>query len=66
MLSVGVREAYLHCAKAIMRSGLWKSETRVPRSVLPSMGQMLNEQSGGAAVVESQEAMVERFRSQLY
>lgn len=66
VVSVAVREAYLHCAKAIMRAGLWKTESRVPRSVLPSMGQMINEQSGGATVAESQEEMVRRYQEQLY
>jgi PPOX class probable FMN-dependent enzyme len=66
VISVTVREAYLHCAKAIMRSGLWKAESQVPRSVLPSMGQMIHDQSGGATVVESQEVMLARHREQLY
>jgi PPOX class probable FMN-dependent enzyme len=66
VVTVTVREAYLHCAKAIMRSKLWKAEAQVPRSVLPTMGQMINEQSGGATVIESQEAMAERYKAQLY
>lgn len=66
VVTVTVKEAYLHCAKAIMRSGLWKAESKVPRSVLPTMGQMINEQAGGATVIEPQEAMVERYRAQLY
>ncbi len=66
VVTVTVKEAYLHCAKAIMRSGLWKAESQVPRSVLPTMGQMINEQAGGTVVIEPQEAMVERYRAQLY
>lgn len=66
VVTVTVKEAYLHCAKAIMRSGLWKAESKVPRSVLPTMGQMINEQAGGATVIEPQEAMVKRYRTQLY
>ncbi len=66
VVTVAVREAYLHCAKAIMRCGLWKAESQVQRSVLPSMGQMLREQTGGVVVAESQAEMVERYRAQLY
>ncbi len=66
VLTVAVREAYLHCAKAIMRSGLWKPETQVPRSVLPSMGQMIHDQSGGATAIEPQEVVLARYREQLY
>ena len=66
VLSVEVREAYLHCAKAIMRSKLWSTEVQVPRSVLPTMGQMIHDQSGGATVLEPQETVLARYRSQLY
>jgi len=66
VVAVAVQEAYLHCAKAIMRSGLWKAEAQVPRSVLPSMGQMIHDQSGGATAVEPQEVVLARYREQLY
>lgn len=66
VLAVSVREAYLHCAKAIMRAGLWKAEAQMPRSVLPSMGQMIHDQSGGVTAIESQEVAVARYREQLY
>jgi PPOX class probable FMN-dependent enzyme len=66
VVTVAVREAYLHCAKAIMRSGLWKAESRVDRGVLPSMGQMIHDQSGGVTAIESQEVVMARYREQLY
>src|SRR5262245_20562472 len=37
VIEVQVEDAYLHCAKALMRSKLWSPESRVERSVLPSM-----------------------------
>ena len=66
VVSVKVREAYLHCAKAIMRAGLWKAESIVPRSVLPSLGQMIRDQTIGETTAETQEQMVERYKAQLY
>ena len=66
VLTVTVREAYLHCPKAIMRAGLWKTEAQVERSVLPTLGQMIQDQSGAVALPESQEAAVARYRTQLY
>jgi len=60
-IEVAVEEAYLHCAKALMRSKLWAPESLRERSVLPTMGQMLNDQTGKAAPAESQEAMVARY-----
>lgn len=38
VVRIAVREAYLHCAKAFMRSRLWDPAAQVPRSDLPSMG----------------------------
>ena len=41
---VSVRAAYLHCAKAFLRSGLWEPSTWIDRSTLPPLGQMLKDQ----------------------
>ncbi len=64
ILRITLREAYLHCAKALMRSRLWDPEARIDRSQLPTMGEMMRDQVGSAA--ESQESMVARYRAQLY
>jgi len=66
VLVVTVREAYLHCAKALMRSHLWDPEARVPRDTLPTMGEMMRDHIGSADAPESQEAMVARYREILY
>lgn len=65
VLRIAVREAYLHCAKALMRSHLWDPAARIVRAELPTMGQMLREQTGSGAA-ESQAQMVARYRSELY
>ena len=44
VLRVSVREAFLHCGKAILRSKLWDETARVDRSALPPYGQMLKDQ----------------------
>ena len=46
VVRVTVQAAYLHCAKAFMRSRLWDPATRVDRSVLPTIGQMIADQTG--------------------
>jgi hypothetical protein len=66
VLVVRLGEAYLHCAKALMRSRLWSDDVRVDRSVLPSMGQMLKDQIGLTEEPETQEVMRERYSDQLY
>jgi PPOX class probable FMN-dependent enzyme len=64
VLLIQVREVYLHCAKALMRSSLW--QTRVDRSVMPSMGQMIKDQIGSVEHAETQAEMLERYRATLY
>lgn len=65
VIEVEVEEVYLHCAKALMRSKMWSDAARVPRSVLPTMGQMINDQTGGGLPAESQEQMVARYAKDL-
>ncbi|MGU3495772.1 pyridoxamine 5'-phosphate oxidase family protein [Xanthobacteraceae bacterium A53D] len=66
VLRVHVREAYLHCAKALMRSRLWSPEAQVERSVLPTLGEMLRDQIGGDTPLETQEQMLARFKQAMY
>ena len=65
IIEVAVEDVYLHCAKALMRSKLWSSASRVERSVLPTMGQMLNDQTGTNAPAETQAEMAERYKADL-
>jgi len=65
VVRVDVDEAYLHCAKAYMRSRLWSQDARLPRSQLPSMNQMLHDQIGDPTEPESQESMLERYRKEI-
>ena len=60
-IEVTVEEAYLHCAKALMRSRLWSDDVRQPRGVLPPMGKMLNDQIGDTKPPETQAEMVARY-----
>lgn len=45
---VTVEEAYFQCARAIVRSGLWKVECHVAPSTLPTPGAMLAAVTAGA------------------
>lgn len=65
LVEVGVEEAYLHCAKALMRSKLWSDEARQDRGVLPTIGQMISEQTGSNSPPESQEQMLARYAKDL-
>lgn len=66
VIRVVLEEAYLHCAKALMRSKLWDVAQQIPREDFPSMGQMLNDQIGLKGNAESQPAMIERYKNELY
>jgi len=65
VIEVGVKEAYLHCAKALMRSRLWDAAAQVERSVLPSMGEMLRDQTGSTDALETREQMLARYAQEL-
>ena len=65
VIRVTVREVYLHCAKAFMRSRLWDAASRLPRETLPTMGQMLNDQTGIQTPPETREQMCQRYAADL-
>ncbi|HEV8393672.1 MAG TPA: pyridoxamine 5'-phosphate oxidase family protein [Vicinamibacterales bacterium] len=67
VLRVSVREAFLHCGKAILRSKLWDDSAKVDRSVLPSYGQMLKDQTQVRDTAEQIQASVEEaYKMRLY
>jgi PPOX class probable FMN-dependent enzyme len=65
VVEIGVEEAYLHCAKALMRSKLWAHDHRIERSAFPSMGQMIRDQSGSTEPVETQVEAVARYKTEI-
>lgn len=64
VLQIDVKEAYFHCGKALMRSNLWAGDARVERSVMPSIGEVIHDQTG-LGERESQDVMYERYKTQL-
>ena len=65
VIEVQVAEAYLHCAKALMRSRLWQAGAQVERSALPTANEMIQDQIHAGPVQESQDAMVQRYARQI-
>lgn len=66
-LVVEVREAYLHCAKALKRARLWAEDYRIERNRLPSLGRIITEQVETGMSVEQAEARVEEsYKKNLY
>jgi uncharacterized protein len=64
VLNIAVDEVYFHCGKALMRSKLWSPEIRVERSVLPSISQMIHDQTK-LGEPEPQAVVEERYKTQL-
>lgn len=66
-LVVTVQEAFMHCAKAFMRSRLWDPEARVPRDTLPTAAQMMRAQTGDQTIAdETTEEAAARYKKVLY
>jgi len=66
-MRIAVREAYLHCAKALMRSRLWDDDYRVERTELPSYAQMLKDQGVTTQSVDALQAAIDdSYRTRLY
>jgi len=65
-LRITVREAFFHCAKALIRSQLWNPERRVERSRFPSLGRIIADQTRAMSVEEAERSTEEGYRTRLY
>ena len=66
VLMMRVEQVYLHCAKAFMRSGLWDPESWPKSRPVPTLGEMIHDQIDEDAPAETQDAMLARYRADLY
>ncbi len=68
VILVTVREAFLHCGKALKRSKLWRDDYRVEKQSFPSLGRIIVEQTKTPRLtVEEADAVVEEgYRNKLY
>ena len=65
-LKVTVEEAFLHCAKALIRARLWEPEAQVERSRFPTYGQVLADQIAGADAAEIDTGEKESAKTELF
>ncbi|MBP7452757.1 MAG: pyridoxamine 5'-phosphate oxidase family protein [Ottowia sp.] len=65
VIEVAVREAYLHCPKALMRSSAWAADGRLAQGSFPSMNSMLRTQLGADLVPETEAQAQARYAEQL-
>lgn len=63
---IAVEMAYLHCAKALLRSRLWDPEAWPEARPIPTMSEMIGDHIGREVPYESEPDMVERYMNALY
>jgi uncharacterized protein len=67
VIVVIVKEAYLHCAKAFIRSKLWSADYKIERTQLPSYAQMLKDQISTPETAEQlADSIGKAYREGLY
>ena len=67
VLVIAVEKVFYQCAKAIVRSKLWDSATKVERATLPTPGKILAEITGGKlGGPEHDRAAPERMKATIY
>ena len=66
-LEISVKEAYLQCAKALIRSKLWEEDYRIERKSFPSLGKIISDQIGrGDDENRAEKSIQEGYRTKLY
>lgn len=63
VLIVEIKACYMHCAKAFMRSELWKPETWPDRATLPTLGQILADQVAASETPDALDASLDEAYS---
>ncbi len=62
---VEVEQAYIHCAKSIVRSGLWRSESWSAPDELPSAAQILSEHTGSGDATATAADLADSYTNRL-
>jgi PPOX class probable FMN-dependent enzyme len=63
---IEIDEVYMHCARAFLRSGLWRPESWPDPDTIPTLAAIMHEQKNLPPPDESQGKRQEAYRSTLY
>jgi len=67
VMVVKIRTHYMHCAKAFIRSQLWKPDSWRPRDEMPTLGQIVRDQQALAMASEDIDAgLAEAYKKSLW
>ena len=65
VIKVTVEAAYMHCPKAMMRSKFWSIEHHQNIDAMPTLGEIIRDQTKSTGAVESREEMLKRYTPDL-
>jgi len=65
-LVIAVEEVFFHCAKALRRAHLWDPAAQVERSIFPSLGRIITEQTRVGSVEEAERRIEDAYRTRMY
>ncbi len=65
VIQVLVEAAYMHCPKAWMRSKLWSIESQQSVEAMPTLGEIIRDQTKTEGPLESREEMLKRYLPEL-
>jgi PPOX class probable FMN-dependent enzyme len=65
VIKVIVEAAYMHCPKATMRSKLWSVKSHQSIDAMPTLGEIIRDQTKSEGPVESREEMLKRYTPDL-
>ncbi len=65
-LRITVEEAFLHCAKALIRARLWDVDSQIDRSRYPTYGKVLADQIAGTTAAKIDAGEAASCRDELY
>ena len=66
IFSINVREAYMHCGKAIIRSDLWGETHKISQKDFPTLGTILADQISGIDAETSDKRLEHSYQNNLY
>ena len=67
LLAVAVKQAFMHCAKSITRSGLWQSDAWPDTGNVPSLAEAMVSHGKLSRTVAEQQAVIDRdFDTRMY
>ena len=66
-LLISVTKVYAHCGKSMIRSHLWDPSQHVPRGELPTLGEMIQDQTEmGVTKAQADELVAHEYKENLY